>query len=79
MCFDILMALGIIYTLCYEISDKKVRESAAVKTGQGIKQQIKWLHLSIKSLGTLQYTSGITVLYLENVYIWQPFGLGGAG
>jgi len=79
MCLDVLMALGIIYTLCYESSDKKGRESAAVTTGQGIKQQIKLLHLSIRSLGTLLYTSGIIVQYLENFYIWQPFGLAGAG
>jgi len=73
------MALGIIYTLCYESSDKKGRESAAVTTRQGIKQQNKLLHPSIRLLGTLQYTSGITVQYLENFYIWQPYGLGGAG
>jgi len=53
------------------IVTKKGRESAAVKTGQGIMQKIKWLHLSIMSLGTLQYTSGIRVQYLENFYIWQ--------
>jgi hypothetical protein len=53
MSFHVLMALGIIYMLCCECSDKKGRESAAVKTGQGIKQKIKWLHLSIRSLGTL--------------------------
>jgi len=33
MCLDVLMALGIIYTVCYESSDKKGRESAAVTTG----------------------------------------------
>jgi hypothetical protein len=77
MCLDVLLALGIIYTLCYENTDKKGRESAATTTGQGIKQQIKCLRLSVRSLGTLQYTSGITVQYLENFNIWQPFGLGG--
>ena len=80
MCLDVLMTLGIIYTLCYESSDKKGRENAVVTTGWGIKQQIKLLHPSIiRSLGTLQYTSGITVQYLENFSIWQPYGLGGAG
>jgi hypothetical protein len=61
-----------LYTCCVmNAVTKKGRESAAVKTGQGIKQKIKWLHLSIRSLGTLRYTSGIKVQYLENFYIWQ--------
>jgi hypothetical protein len=50
----------IIYTPCYISSDEKGIESAAGKTGQDIKYQIKWLGLSMRLLGTLRYTLGIT-------------------
>jgi uncharacterized protein YybS (DUF2232 family) len=47
-------------TLCYVKSDEKETESMAGKTGQDIKQQIKLLGLSMRLLGTLRYTLGIT-------------------
>jgi hypothetical protein len=34
MCLEVLTALGIIYMLCYDSSDKKGRESPAVTTRQ---------------------------------------------
>lgn len=40
-----------------------------------------WLGLSIRLLGTLKYTLGmsITFQHLENYNIWSPFGSEGAG
>jgi len=38
-----------------------------------------WLRLSLRLLGTLKYTSGITFQHPENYYTWSPFGSEGAG
>jgi hypothetical protein len=48
-----------IYTPCYENSDEKETEALTGTTGQVIKQQMKWLGLFMKFLGTLKYTLGV--------------------
>jgi hypothetical protein len=56
----LLVYFWIIKTPCYVSSDEKGIESAAGKTGQDIKWQIKWLSLSMRLLGTQRYTLGTT-------------------
>jgi hypothetical protein len=49
-----------LYIPYYVSSYEKGIESEAGKTGQDIKWQVKWLDLSMRLLGTLKYTLGIT-------------------
>jgi hypothetical protein len=54
-------------------------ESAAWKTGQDIKWQVKWLGLSMWLLCTLRCILSIIFWYVENCDIWQTIGTRAAG
>ena len=54
--------------------DEKGTEGAGGKIWQDITRQIKWLGQSIRLLGILIYTFGITFQQSQNYDIRQPFG-----